>query len=89
MLFLKPMDTDLLHEIFTKFDKILTVEDGALIGGLGSAVAEFMSENGYHDLIRKLGIPDRFVEQGTIAELHHECGYDPEGIMAALRDILA
>ena len=88
IIFLKPLDTDLLHEIFAKFNKILTIEDGTIIGGLGSAVIEFMSENGYHARIRKLGIPDRYIEQGTIAELHHECGYDVEGIMDAVKKIL-
>ena len=88
MIFLKPLDTKLLHEIFRKFKKIVTVEDGTIIGGLGSAVIDFMSENGYAVRIKKLGIPDYYVEQGTIAELHHECGYDKDGIMATLREML-
>ncbi len=88
MIFLKPMDIDLLHEIFRKFNKIVTVEDGTIIGGLGSSVIDFMSENKYTAWIKKLGIPDHFIEQGTIAELHHECGYDKEGIIAALKEML-
>jgi 1-deoxy-D-xylulose-5-phosphate synthase len=88
MIFLKPPDIDLLHEIFRRFNKIVTVEDGAIIGGLGSVVIDFMSENSYTARIKKLGIPDHFIEQGTIAELHHECGYDKEGIVAALKEML-
>jgi 1-deoxy-D-xylulose-5-phosphate synthase len=88
MIFLKPMDHELLHEIFRKFKKIITVEDGTIIGGLGSSVIDFMAENGYSARIKKLGIPDHYIEQGTIAELHHECGYDQEGIVAALKEML-
>jgi 1-deoxy-D-xylulose-5-phosphate synthase len=88
MIFLKPLDTELLHEIFRKFNKIVTVEDGTIIGGLGSAVIDFMSEKGYSARIKKLGIPDHYIEQGTIAELQHECGYDKEGIVATLREML-
>jgi len=85
--FLKPIDEELLHEIFRRFDKIITLEDGSLIGGLGSAVTEFANDKGYHDAsIHRLGVPDRFVEQGTPAELYHECGIDLEGIVnAAIR----
>ena len=84
MRFLKPIDTELLHDIFKKFNKIVTVEDGSVTGGLGSAVIEFMSENGYHATVKRLGIPDYFVEQGTLAELHRECGFDAEGIVTAV-----
>jgi 1-deoxy-D-xylulose-5-phosphate synthase len=88
MIFLKPPDIELLHEIFRKFNKIITVEDGTIIGGLGSVVIDFMAENGYSARIKKLGIPDHYIEQGTIAELHHECGFDKEGIVAALKEML-
>jgi 1-deoxy-D-xylulose-5-phosphate synthase len=88
MIFLKPIDTELLNEIFRKFNKIITVEDGTIIGGLGSVVIDFMAENNYVARIKKLGIPDHYVEQGTIAELHHECGYDEEGIIAAVKRML-
>jgi 1-deoxy-D-xylulose-5-phosphate synthase len=82
--FLKPLDQELLHSIFKHFDKIITLEDGSIIGGLGSAVTEFASDNGYHKAsVHRLGIPDRFVEQGTLQELHHECGIDLEGIVNA------
>jgi 1-deoxy-D-xylulose-5-phosphate synthase len=89
MIFLKPLDTELLHVIFRKFRKIITVEDGTMMGGLGSAVIDFMAEHGYSARIKKLGIPDYFVEQGAIAELHHECGYDKEGIEKAMRELLS
>ncbi len=88
MRFLKPIDTDLLHEIFKKFSKIITVEDGSMIGGLGTAVTEFMVENGYHASIKKLGIPDNFIEQGTLQELFAECGYDVAGIVKAAKSLL-
>jgi len=82
--FLKPIDEELLREIFKKHTKVITLEDGSIIGGLGSAVTEFANDNGYHQAaIKRLGIPDRFVEQGTPEELHHECGIDIEGIMNA------
>jgi 1-deoxy-D-xylulose-5-phosphate synthase len=88
MRFLKPIDESLLHEIFRKYDKIITLEDGTVVGGLGSAVIEFMSDHGYNARIQRLGIPDHFIEQGTIEELHHECGYDIDGIISAVKSIL-
>jgi len=78
--FLKPIDEELLHEVFKTHKKIITVEDGTITGGLGSAVLEFMADHGYHSQVVRLGVPDRFIEQGTVAELHKECGYDAEGI---------
>ena len=87
--FLKPLDQELLHKIFTKFDKIFTLEDGSIIGGLGSAVAEFANDNGYHNTsVLRLGIPDRFIEQGTLEELHQECGIDLDGIMKAVEKVV-
>ena len=86
--FLKPIDMPLLHDIFKKFNRIVTVEDGAITGGLGSAVIEFMADNGYTAKIKRLGIPDRFVEQGTLGELYEECGYDAGAIVAAVKSIL-
>jgi 1-deoxy-D-xylulose-5-phosphate synthase len=83
--FLKPIDEELLHQLFASYEKVITVEDGTILGGLGSAVIEFMSDNGYHAQIIRLGIPDRFIEQGSTDELQHECGFDTEGIMAAVR----
>jgi 1-deoxy-D-xylulose-5-phosphate synthase len=89
MRFLKPLDEEILNEVFTKFDKIITIEDGTILGGLGSAVMEFASDNGFHKtIIHRLGIPDRFIEQGTPEELYHECGIDAEGIINAAKTIL-
>ncbi len=86
--FLKPIDEELLHSICKKYNKIITLEDGSIIGGLGSAVSEFVNDNGYADVqVHRLGIPDRFVEQGTLEELHHECGIDLEGIVQAAVEI--
>ena len=81
--FLKPLDEGLLHEIFTKFTRIITVEDGAIAGGFGSAILEFMNDNGYRADVKRLGIPDLFIEQGSVAELHRECGFDADGIVRA------
>lgn len=81
--FLKPLDEELLKDVFGKFRKIITVEDGTIIGGLGSAVIEFANDHGFEAEIHRLGVPDRFVEQGTIEELHRECGFDVEGIVDA------
>lgn len=78
--FLKPIDENALHEIGRKFKKIVTVEDGIIKGGMGSAVLEFMSENNYYPIIKRIGVPDHFVEHGSIAELYKLCGMDDEGI---------
>jgi 1-deoxy-D-xylulose-5-phosphate synthase len=79
--FLKPLDEEMLHEIFRRFTKIITVEDGSVMGGMGSAVLEFMSDHGYHANVKRLGVPDMFIEQGSVPELHHQCGFDTEGIV--------
>ena len=83
--FLKPIDEALLHNAGKRFDRIVTVEDGTVEGGMGSAVAEFMTEHGYKASVTRLGIPDRFIHHGTISELRHMCGYDTEGILDAIR----
>jgi 1-deoxy-D-xylulose-5-phosphate synthase len=88
MRFVAPLDTGVLHSVFKKFRYIITVEDGVLKGGFGSAVVEFMSDNGYNSEVRRLGIPDYFVEQGTQEELYSECGFDEEGIELAIREII-
>jgi 1-deoxy-D-xylulose-5-phosphate synthase len=87
MRFAKPLDEQLLHEVFKKFDKVVTVEDGTVVGGFGSAVLEFMNANGYKADVKILGIPDRIVEHGSPKELHKECGYDAQGIAEAVRDL--
>jgi 1-deoxy-D-xylulose-5-phosphate synthase len=83
--FLKPIDEELLHDLFARYKKIITVEDGTILGGLGSAVIEFMADNNYHAQIVRLGIPDKFIEQGTTEELQHACGFDTDGIVEAAR----
>lgn len=88
MRFVAPLDIAALHSVFRKFNKIITVEDGILKGGFGSAVVEFMCDNSYSAEIKRLGIPDYFVEQGTQEELINECGFDNESIAAAVREIL-
>ncbi len=88
MRFAKPIDETLLHEICNRYPKLLTVEDGCVEGGFGSAVLEFMAKHGYKNDVRILGIPDAIIEHGTPKELHHECGYDTAGIVAAVRDMV-
>ena len=80
MRFAKPLDEELLHEVFNKFDKVITVEDGCLQGGFGSAVIEFMSDHGYNSRIKRLGIPDEVIEHGSQEELQKQCGFDSAGI---------
>jgi len=88
MRFLKPIDEDLLHEVFKNHQHIITLEDGSVIGGLGSAVLEFMSDNAYASKIKRLGVPDKWVEHGTQEELYKECGFDKAGIISACKNML-
>ncbi|HMP94063.1 MAG TPA: 1-deoxy-D-xylulose-5-phosphate synthase, partial [Phnomibacter sp.] len=88
MRFAKPLDEELLHEVFGRYKHIVTVEDGTIIGGFGSAVLEFMAQHGYQAQVVRLGIPDRLVEHGSLKELHAECGYDADGIAAAVLNIV-
>ncbi len=88
MRFAKPLDEELLKEVFYKYDRILTVEDGTVVGGFGSAILEFQAAHQYAATIRILGIPDRYVEHGTPKELIHECGYDAPSIAAAVREMM-
>jgi 1-deoxy-D-xylulose-5-phosphate synthase len=87
MRFVKPLDEALLHKIFKRFNKIVTVEDGCLMGGFGSAILEFMADHHYSAKVIRLGIPDRLIEHGEQVELHKECGYDAEGIAQAVRSL--
>jgi len=82
--FAKPLDEEMLHEVFTNFSKIITVEDGCIQGGIGSAVLEFMADNNYSAEVRRLGIPDKIIEHGEQFDLHKECGFDSEGIVKAV-----
>jgi len=87
MRFVKPLDEPMLHEIAQLYNKIITVEDGTIVGGFGSAVLEFMAANNYTPEVKILGIPDRIVEHGKPEELHRECGYDAKGIADAVREM--
>lgn len=86
--FVKPLDTRMLHEIFQKFDRVITLEDGCLMGGFGSAVLEFAADFGYSSKIKRLGIPDLVIEHGEQMELYAECGFDLNGIKRAVLEIL-
>ncbi|MGL5786132.1 MAG: 1-deoxy-D-xylulose-5-phosphate synthase [Bacteroidales bacterium] len=85
MIFLKPLDEELLRDIGRRYDKIITVEDGTIKGGLGTAVLEFMNDENLYPRIKRLGIPDQFVTHGTVPELHALCGYDKEHILEAIK----
>lgn len=86
--FAKPLDETLLHEVFQRYTKVITVEDGTVVGGVGAAVLEFMAANQYKADVKILGIPDRIVEHGTQKELHRECGYDAEAIAHTVRQMV-
>ncbi len=81
MRFVKPIDEVMLHEVFTKFDRIITIEDGCVMGGFGSAVVEFMTDQKYQAEVIRLGIPDQYIHHGTQKELWSDCGYDTKGIV--------
>lgn len=89
MRFVKPIDAELLDAVSQRFDKIITVEDGAKMGGAGSAVLEHLNDRGYRGEIIRLGISDHFVEHGTVEELLADCGYDSDGIYRAIKEALA
>lgn len=83
--FLKPLDEQMLHQVFQKYSHIITLEDNALMGGMGSALLEFMADKGYHSRVIRLGIPDYFVEQGSLEQLHAECAIDQSAVVQAIR----
>ena len=84
--FLKPLDEPLLHEVGQRFRHIITVEDGIRNGGMGSAILEWMSDHGYSPIMKRMGIPDEFIEHGTVAELQHICHIDQNSIIAAIKE---
>jgi len=88
MRFVKPIDEALLHEILKQYKTIVTIEDGTIMGGFGSAVLEFMSDNNYNATVIRLGVPDKFIEHGTINELHKQCGFDVDSIGTVLRELI-
>ena len=83
MRFVKPLDEELLHEVFKNFNKVVTVEDGCIMGGFGSAILEFMADHDYQAEILRLGIPDDIIEHGSQSELQKQCGFDSDGIYNA------
>jgi len=87
--FAKPLDEIMLHEVFNKFKQVITIEDGCLQGGIGSAVLEFMVDNGYTAQVQRLGIADEFIEHGTQEELYTQCGYNTKDILNTARKMLA
>ncbi len=88
MRFVKPIDEDLLHEVFQNYELVVTVEDATVVGGLGSAVLEFMNAHNYKSQVRILGIPDSIVEHGSVKELQQECHYDAQAIANAVKNLL-
>ena len=86
--FAKPLDEELLHEVGKRFSKIITIEDGVLRGGVGEAITSFLNDNGYNTKIARLGISDKFIEHGTLEQLHAICGFDKECIIAKIKELL-
>lgn len=86
--FAKPIDEALLHEVFSRYKKIITLEDGTIVGGIGSAVLEFMADHGYAAQVKRLGMPDQFIEHGEQSELYEECGFSPNHIYTTVHDLL-
>ncbi len=89
MRFAKPLDEEMLHEVFATFNKIVTIEDGTIKGGFGSAILEFMSEHNYKADVKIMGIPDKLVEHGTPKQLYDEIGLDANHIAQTLRDMIS
>ena len=87
MRFVKPLDEVLLHEVFSRFKDVITVEDGCIQGGMGSAVTEWAMEHGYASKVARLGVPDKYIEHGTQAQLYKECGYDADAIVQKAADM--
>lgn len=86
--FVKPLDGDLLKKVFEKHTRVITLEDGAIMGGFGSAVLEWMAENGQQAQLIRLGIPDRYIEHGSQGQLYKECGYDVDSIVKTATDLV-
>ena len=88
MRFVKPLDEELLHEVFSKYNKIITIEDGTVVGGFGTAILEFMNTHGYKAEVKIMGIPDRLVEHGSARQLYEEIGLDANAIANVLREMM-
>lgn len=89
MIYLKPLDEALLHEVGRKFKCVITIENGVIAGGLGSAVLEFMADHGYAPQVKRIGVPDQFIEHGSIPELYKLCGMDADSIAGIIRQLHA
>ena len=89
MKFLKPLDTHLLREIAGEYSQVITIEDGVINGGFGSAVLEYFADSNLEVKVRRMGVPDRFIEHGTPEELYAEIGLDADGIERVIREIVA
>ena len=89
MRFLKPIDTSILKEVAKKYSRIITIENGAVTGGLGTAVVEYMADNGYSPVIRRMGLPDRFIEHGSTPQLLHLCHIDEDAIVSTLSELIS
>lgn len=87
MRFLKPIDTDILNEVGKRYSRIITIENGTVTGGLGTAVVEYMMDNGFTPTIRRLGLPDRFIEHGSTPQLLHICNIDENAVISALKEL--
>ncbi|HEX7583923.1 MAG TPA: transketolase C-terminal domain-containing protein, partial [Prolixibacteraceae bacterium] len=85
MRFVKPLDEDALHSVFRKYKQVITIEDGVLQGGFGSAILEFMADHQYNIRLKRIGIPDKFVDHGTTEELHRDYGLDQQGIYKSVK----
>jgi 1-deoxy-D-xylulose-5-phosphate synthase len=88
MRFVKPIDEVMLHEVFSKYKKIITVEDGCIVGGFGSAVIEFMADHNYSSKVTRLGIPDKYIHHGTVEELQADCGFDANSIVKKVKELV-
>ena len=88
MIFIKPLDTEVLDNVFKKYDKVITIEDGCLQGGFGSAIIEYMSDNGYNSKVKRLGIKDNFVNHGSQDELYRDCGIDVQAVVEAVKELV-
>jgi len=88
MRFVKPIDEVMLHEVFSKYKKIITVEDGCIVGGFGSAIIEFMADHNYSSKVTRLGIPDKYIHHGTVEELQADCGFDANSIVKKVKELV-
>lgn len=88
MRFLKPLDTQLLQNVFNNCHKIITVEDGTIVGGLGSAVVEEAMDFGFKGTIKRLGVPDKYITHGRVKELETICGFDKQGLKNTVLELL-